>query len=308
MTDKYKLITRSDFDGVTCAVLLSELGVIDEIEFVHPKEMQAGNVDVTARNITANLPYVPRVHLAFDHHSSEVTRVGYPDNCIIDPDAPSTARVVYAHYGGAERFPTGSEALMTAVDKFGSAQFTQDDVLRPEGWVLLSFLMDARSGLGRFHEFRISNKTLMRDLIDLIRTKPIEEVLAHPDVAERVDLYKQHEAPHADQIRRCARVHANLVVVDLRDEETIYAGNRFVVYGLFPEQNISLHTMWGKKRQNIVFACGKSIHKRDSKTNVGELMLGYGGGGHQAAGSCQVLAESAKRVLAELIERITASG
>lgn len=308
MADKYKLITRSDFDGLMCAVLLRELDMIEGLEFVHPKDMQDGKVTVTSGDITANLPYVRGVYLAFDHHASEVTRVGRPDNYIIDPNAPSAARVLYKHYGGAKKFPKISEQLMAAVDKSDSAQFTKEEILDPQGWVLLSFIMDARTGLGRFHDFRISNKELMRDLIDLIRTMPLEDILAHPDVAERVEMYKRHQVINAEQIEKCSRVYKNLVVLDLRKEDTIYAGNRFVVYALHPEQNISLHLVWGKDRQNVAIACGKSILKRDSKTNVGDLMLKYGGGGHKAAGTCQPSAESADKVLKEIIEQINADG
>jgi nanoRNase/pAp phosphatase (c-di-AMP/oligoRNAs hydrolase) len=216
MPDRYRLITRSDFDGLMSAALLKELDMIDDIEFVHPKDMQDGKVPVSKRDITANLPYVEGVHLAFDHHASEVTRVGEHKNFITVPDSPSAARVVWKHYGGAKKFPRITERLMTAVDKSDSAQFTRDEILNPEGWVLLSFIMDARTGLGRFHDFQISNKELMFKLIDLIRTKAIDEILNDEDVAERVELYRRHAAINAEQIERCGRMHKNLLVLDYR--------------------------------------------------------------------------------------------
>lgn len=308
MAEKYRLITRSDFDGLVCAVILKELDLISDIEFVHPKDMQDGKVPVSNKDITANLPYARGVYLAFDHHASEVSRVGRPDNYIIDPNAPSAARVVYGYYGGAKKLPRITEELMLAVDKSDSARFTREEILDPQGWDLLSFLMDARTGLGRFHEFKISNKDLMKKLIELIRTRPLKDILADPDVKERVDLYHQHAALSAEQIERCAKLHGNLIVLDLRHEETIYAGNRFMVYALSPNSNISLHVMWGKGQQNVAIACGKSILKRDSRTDVGELMLKYGGGGHKAAGTCQVPADKADKVLRELIEKITQDG
>ncbi len=308
MADKYRLITRSDFDGLVCAVLLRELDMIDEIEFVHPKDMQDGKVQVTARDITANLPYAKGVYLAFDHHASEISRVGRPDNYIIDANAPSAARVVYKHYGAEKKFPRISADLMAAVDKSDSAQFSRDDILNPTGWTLLSFIMDARTGLGRFHDFNISNKELMHQLIELIRTQPLEKIMQHEDVRQRLDLYREHAPKAAEQIKKLAAVHKNLVVLDTRDETTIYAGNRFLVYALFPETNISIHVLWGKQNQNVSFACGKSILKRDSKTDVGELMLKYGGGGHKAAGTCQVEVAKADKVLGELIAAITRDG
>jgi nanoRNase/pAp phosphatase (c-di-AMP/oligoRNAs hydrolase) len=308
MANKYRLVTRSDFDGLVCAVLLKKIDLIDEIKFVHPKDMQDGKVPISDRDITTNLPYVEGAHLAFDHHSSETLRVGKRDNHIIDPHAASAARVVYRHYGGKERFPDVSEEMMEAVDKADSAQFSMQEILDPTGWVFLNYLMDARTGLGRFREFRISNYDLMMKLIDACIALPVADILRLPDVAERVELYDAHEENFKEQIQRCSTVHGNLVVLDLRGEETIYAGNRFVIYALFPQCNISIHAMWGLKKQNTVFATGKSIIDRSSKTNIGELMLRYGGGGHEAAGTCQVENDRADAVLGELIRQINADG
>ena len=307
--EKYRLVTRSDFDGLVCAVLLNELEMIDDIKFVHPKDMQDGKVEISARDITTNLPYVAQAHLVFDHHLSETLRnTGERPNHIIEADQPSAARVVYRYFGGAERFPDSFNAMMEAVDKGDAAQFSRDEILDPQGWVLLNFLMDARTGLGRFREFRISNYQLMMDLIKYCRHHGIDEILALPDVRERVDLYFDHAERAKEQIQRCATRHGNLVVLDLRNEETIWATNRFTIYALFPECNISIHVMWGVQKQNTVFATGKSILDRSSRTNVGELMLAYGGGGHGAAGTCQVSNEEAEAKLAELITRITQDG
>jgi nanoRNase/pAp phosphatase (c-di-AMP/oligoRNAs hydrolase) len=306
---KYRLVTRSDFDGLVCAVLLNELDLIDEIKFVHPKDMQDGKVEISGRDITTNLPYVPGVHLAFDHHLSETFRnPGERPEHIIYPDAPSAARVVFEHYGGKNRFPASFAEMMAAVDKGDAAQFTREEILHPQGWVLLNYLMDARTGLGRFREFRISNYALMMDLIKYCRDHGIDEILSLPDVKERVDLYFEHADKAKAQILRCATVHHNLVVLDLRNEETIWPTNRFMIYALFPATNISIHVMWGVQKQNTVFATGKSILDRSSKTSIGELMLQYGGGGHENAGTCQVANDQAERVLQKLIARINADG
>ncbi len=309
IAERFRLVTRSDFDGLVCAALLKQLDMLDDIKFVHPKDMQDGKVEIGPRDITTNLPYVPGAYLAFDHHASEATRVGSPhDNHVIDPSAMSAARVVYDHFGGRDRFPGISDEMMEAVDKADAAQFSESEILEPTGWIFLSFLMDPRTGLGRFREFRISNYDLMMQLIDDCTRLSIEEILETPDVKERVDLYRAHAGQAADQIRRCATVHGNLVVLDLRDEEVIHPTNRFTLYALFPEQNISIHVLWGLKQQNTVFATGKSIIDRSSRTHVGELMLEYGGGGHQAAGTCQVDNDQAERVLGELVARINADG
>jgi len=307
---KYRLITRSDMDGLVCAVLLKYLNIIDDIKFAHPKDMQDGTIDVTGRDIITNLPYVEGVHLAFDHHASETKRVSAEiENHIIDADAPSAARVVYDYYGGDEKFPENFGPMMSEVDKADAAQFNREEILHADGWDLLSFLMDARTGLGRFHEFQISNYELMMQLIDHCMTcRNIDNILALPDVKERVDLYREHEEKFKEQLLRCSTVSGNLVVLDLRDEETIYCGNRFMIYALFPDTNISMHVIWGKDKQNTVFAVGKSILDRTSNTNIGELMLEYGGGGHHAAGTCQIDNEKASEAQGQLIERITAEG
>ncbi|OMH26586.1 exopolyphosphatase [Motiliproteus sp. MSK22-1] len=307
-SEKYRLVTRSDFDGLVCAVLLKHLDLIDDIKFVHPKDMQDRKVDISDRDITTNLPYVPGVYLSFDHHLSETIRNEKADNHVIDPDAPSAARVVWQHYGGHKAFPAAWDEMMEAVDKGDSAQFSQEEVLNAENWVLLNFLMDARTGLGRFREFRISNYALMMDLIEYCKDHTIEQILALPDVKERVELYFEQESKFKEQIQRCSTVHGNLVVLDLRNEETIWAGNRFMIYALYPECNISIHVLWGLKQQNTVFATGKSIFDRSSKTNIGELMLKHGGGGHHAAGTCQVANDQAEAVLKELITQINADG
>jgi len=311
VTSKHRLITRSDFDGLVCAVLLKELDLIDpsEILFVHPKDMQDGKIAVTSRDISTNLPYVEGIGLCFDHHASEVERVGGKrDNHVIDESAMSAARVVYDHYGGKAKFPRVSDEMMAAVDKCDAARLSREEILEPTGWILLNYLMDARTGLGRFREFRISNYDLMMQLIDHCRDHSVEEILALPDVKERVDLYREHATKQRDQLLSCSTVHGNLVVLDLRREETIWAGNRFMIYALFPDTNISLHVMWGRQNQNTVFAIGKSILDRSSKTHVGKLCLEYGGGGHEAAGTCQVDNDRAEAVRAELIARITADG
>ncbi|MFT3800067.1 MAG: exopolyphosphatase [Burkholderiaceae bacterium] len=304
---KFRLVTRSDFDGLVCAVLLRELGMVDDILFVHPKDMQDGKIEITSRDITTNLPYVAGAHLVFDHHLSETVRnTSQLGNHVIDAGAPSAARVVYEHFGGRATFPTISDEMMAAVDQADSAQYGIDDILDPQGWTLLNFLMDARTGLGRFRSFGISNYQLMMRLIDDCRRLSIDEILELPDVVERSTLFFEHQSRAAEQIRRCATVAGNVAILDLRAEETIYAANRFLIYALFPRCNVSIHVMWGLKQQNTVFAIGKSILDRSSRTNVGELCLRYGGGGHRAAGTCQVPNARADKLLLEVVRAIHA--
>ena len=308
MSEKYRLVTRSDMDGLVCGTLLKYLGIIDEITFVHPKDMQDGKIEITSSDITTNLPYVDGVYLAFDHHFSETLRNEKKDNHIIDASAPSAAEVVYQYYGAEEKFPSTFKDMMFAANKADSAQFNMDDILDPQGWELLSFLMDSRTGLGRFREFTVSNYQLMMDLIDYCKDHTIEEILDLPDVRERVDLYFRYEQEFKAQLERCTTIHDNLAIIDYREEEIIYPGNRFLVYAMYPDTNISIHAVWGRDKQNVVYSTGKSIINKSSKTNVGELMLKYGGGGHMAAGGCQPSHEEAPVVLEELIAQINADG
>jgi len=300
---KYRLVTRSDFDGLVCAALLKEIDMIDRIKFVHPKDMQDGKIQITGEDITTNLPYVPTAHLAFDHHASEVARVGEGDrkNYIIDPKAPSAARVVYDYFGANDRFPRISDEMMVAVDKADSGMFTEKDVMDPDGWELLNFIMDPRTGLGRFREFRISNYQLMMDLIDHCRTKSIEEIMQLPDVKERAELYRDQQDKFKEQLMRCSKVEDSAVVIDYRNEDPIYAGNRFYVYGAFPTCDVSVHIMWGLGKENTVIAIGRSILNRTSGVDIGELCLKYGGGGHEAAGTCQVANDQAESTLEEIL-------
>jgi len=303
-----RLLTRSDFDGLACAALLKELGVIDCWKFVHPKDMQDGIEEVTDEDVLANVPYVKGCKMWFDHHSSESERLG--QDIVFEGESrleDSAARVIYEYYGGKERLPH-FETMVIAVDKVDAAKLTKDEILNPEGWVLLGFIMDPRTGLGRFRDFRISNYTLMENLIDACATQNIDEILSNPDVAERVKLYFEQDALFREMLKAHTRTDGNAIITDLRGVETIYTGNRFLIYSLFPDQNISIWAVDGRGKQNCPIAVGHSVLNRTSKTNVGALMLKYGGGGHFQVGTCQVPYEEADRVIGEMVAKMNSDG
>ncbi|MEQ9409459.1 MAG: exopolyphosphatase [Fuerstiella sp.] len=306
---RYRLITRSDFDGLVCAALLRELQMLEDILFVHPKDMQDGLIEVTNQDIITNLPYNANCHLCFDHHSSEAERNGRRSktNHILDPDADSAARVVYNYFGGADRFPNISTEIIEAVDKADSARFTREEILAPKDWSLLNFIMDPRTGLGRFREFRISNYQLMMALVDFCRTHTIKEILALPDVRERVDLYNSQREDFLEQTARCSGVCGNVVVLDYRREDVIYSGNRFLVYALFPECNVSVHLLRSRLPATTVLAMGKSILNRTNPVDIGGLCLQHGGGGHTAAGTCQIPAKEADDLLPKIVDALDKS-
>ncbi|MFN8708840.1 MAG: exopolyphosphatase [Planctomyces sp.] len=303
---RYRLVTRSDFDGLVSAALLRDMGMLDEVLFVHPKDVQDGLVEISSRDIITNLPYQAGCHLCFDHHGSEAIRNGtlVRPNYVLDPNADSAARVVYNYFGGAAKFPSISADMMTAVDRCDAARFTREEILRPSGWTMLNFIMDPRTGLGRFRDFRISNYQLMMALIDYCRKHTIAEILALPDVRERIDLYNSQRQDFCEQIARCSGVYGKVAVIDLRDEEVIYCGNRFLGYALFPDCNISIHLLKSRQPQMTVVAVGKSILNRTNPVNVGALMLKHGGGGHAAAGTCQIPAADADRLVPEIVSAL----
>lgn len=304
-----RLVTRSDFDGLVCAVLLKEIGLIDDYLFAHPKDLQDGLITINENDVLANVPYVPGCGLWFDHHTSEHHRLNGTEK-FKGASRPlrSCARVIWEYYEGEKKFSKSLLPMLDAVDRVDSANLTAQEIADPKGWILLGFIMDPRTGLGRFKDFRISNYQLMLDMIEYCRTKKAEEILKIPDVSERVDVYKEQSRIFVDMLRRNSVKHENLVVTDLRGEEMIYAGNRFLIYTLYLRCNISLLIMWGVRKQNVVFTLGHSIITRNCKTNVGKLMLEFGGGGHDNVGTCQVPVEKADEVREELMKRIIAAG
>ena len=302
---KYRLVTRADFDGIVCGALLQELDMIDDVAFAEPGDMQAGRVSVSGRDITTNLPFVEGVHLCFDHHASEVKRVADRPNRIIDPAAPSAARVVYNHFGGAKGFPAISEDLMKAVDQADSAAYTEEDILAPDKWAMLNFIVDPRTGLGRFKDFSSTNEQFMLALMTYCRHSPIDELMRLPEVEERVHRYLEHEERAEHQIVRCATVRGGLVALDMRRETMIYATNRFVIYGLYPQCSLSLHVLKDESPGRVRFALGHSILNRTSKVDAGALMLEFGGGGHKAAAGCLVPEAEADALFDRIVARVS---
>lgn len=305
--NKYKLLTRADLDGIMSATLLKKFGLIDEIEFHHPKDIQDGKVKVTDNDIITNLPYHENAHFVFDHHFSEDVRAyNRRSNHIINPVAKSATRVIYEYFGGADKFPKEWGEMLDCVDRADSGNVTTEEIKNPKGWLMLNYLLDPRTGLGRYDgKFRLNNFEFMKYVIDIIQsTSDIEEILDAPDIKARVDFYKVEQEQFIEQLKKCSNVHGDVVLVNYKDEESIHVGNRFMIYALYPECNLSIHKIMGKDGKNTVFAVGKSVINRTSQLNIAELMAEYGGGGHRNAGTCQVSHKDADRVLKEIIEKV----
>ena len=301
-----RLVTRSDFDGLACGVLLKEAGIIDHWKFAHPKDLQDGLVEITEDDCLANVPYVEGCGLWFDHHSSEHERLQlegkYKGESRI---TPSCARIIYEYYGGRERFPQFDE-MMEAVDKVDSGNLTVDEVQYPTGWILIGFLMDPRTGLGRWRQFTISNYQLMEKLIDACRTMTAEEILAMPDVKERVEIYFEQTTKFMKMVKDHTITDGNLIISDLRGVDPIYSGNRFLIYSMFPKQNISAWIVSGRGGLGCSAAVGYSILNRSATLDVGSLMLKYNGGGHKKVGTCQFTDENMETELPKMLEELSA--
>ena len=295
-----RLITRSDFDGLVCAVLLKQVEEIDEIVFAHPKDVQDGKITVTSNDIITNLPYVDGVGKWFDHHHSENSRIENKNFEGRLDMKPSSARVV-AEYYGSDKF-TQYEGMLEAVDRVDSANLTFDEIVNPQDWIILAYIMDSRTGMGYHKEYRISNYEMMMQLVDMMTDQSIGEIMKNQDVEERIQKYKDDQLKFHILMRDNSKMHGSCVVTDLRDVDEYPTGNRFLIYSIFPESNISIRVFNGRNKENVVFALGYSILNKSSKVDIGNLMLRYGGGGHVAAGTCQVEPGKADKVLSELIE------
>ena len=299
-----RLVTRSDFDGLVCGALLLEAGIIDSWKFAHPKDLQDGLVEVTENDVLANVPYVEGCGLWFDHHSSEHERLElqgkYKGESRI---TPSCARIIYEYYGGKERFPQFGE-MMEAVDKVDSGNLTIDEIMNPTDWILVGFLMDPRTGLGRWRQFTISNYQLMEKLMNACRTHTTAEILAMPDVVERIEVYQEQTEKFKEMVNKHTRVDGNLIITDLRGVDPIYTGNRFLIYSMYPEQNISAWIVSGRGGQGCSAAVGYSIINKTASLDVGSLMLKYNGGGHRKVGTCQFSPDNMEAELPKLLAEL----
>lgn len=300
-----RLVTRSDFDGLVCGALLKEAGVIDHWKFAHPKDLQDGLVEINSEDCLANVPYVEGCGLWFDHHSSEWERISLQGKYQGESrSAPSCARIIYDYYGGNERFSHFNE-MMEAVDKVDSGHLTIEEIQHPTDWILIGFIMDPRTGLGRWRKFTISNYQLMEELIDCCRTMDTEQIIALPDVQERIEVYFDQVDKFKEMVAAHTKVQGDVIITDLRGVDPIYTGNRFLIYSMYPEQNISAWIVTGKGGVGCSVAVGYSVLNRTSHIDVGSLMLQYGGGGHKAVGTCQFNDETMDEMLPKLLQDLT---
>ena len=314
-----RLVTRADFDGLVCGALVTKFEVIDDYLFVEPKFMQDGQVDIRLGDIITNLPYNPNCTLWFDHH---ITNTMPEFTTRIVPGkggfwlAPSAARVVYEYYtqlangnapsGGHNIDPNAalnfllSERmvyLLEQTDKVDAGQLTREDVLNPQGYVLLSMTTD-----GRYAE----DEPYWRKIIDIVRDRSLAEIMQDPEVAQRCQRVLDFQEKLRKILLERTTLKGNVIYVDLRGVKDIPDGNRFLLFTLFPQGNISVRVSHDTQRENTTaISVGYNIFNKTSTVNVGELLQGYGGGGHRVVGSCRVPNDKAEQAIREIVAAVT---
>src|SRR5437867_1348493 len=304
-TKAMRLVTRGDLDGLTSAVIITIKEPIDEILLIHPQDITDRRVEIRGDDILANVPYDPRCGKWFDHHLLTASNQSPPKHFDGKHGLTlSAARLVYEYY--TERYPNDADLLRLAklvdeTDRLDGARLTPDDVEKPRDYILLGYTIDSRTGLGSFDDY-------FKKLVDWIKTMPIEEVLRQPEVRERVERIFSEQEQFRRLLQRNSFRLNNVVVTDLREIEHLPAGNRFLVYSLFPDANVSLRVHWGPSHESVVAAVGHSIFNRTCNTSVGDLMSKYGGGGHRGAGTCILPLDKAAEVIEEILFELQANG
>ena len=294
-----RLITRADLDGLTCAILLQEVESIDAIDFAHPKDVQDGRIAIDGNDILANLPYDARAGMWFDHHlSQEEQAFGSTVKGAYDI-APSAARVI-ANYYKSPKFERFTE-LLEATDRLDAAKLTREDIVNPQGWILVGYTLDPRTGLGAF-------KSYFKHLMELAKSMPVEQVLADPEVSVHVERLRAEESAFTALLETKSRLDGNVVITDMRGEKHPPSGNRFLVYTLFPSANVSVRIADGHDGSYASIQVGHSILNRTCKTSIGDLLSEYGGGGHEGAGTAQPPTPEVERVLAEIVTMLKRNG
>jgi nanoRNase/pAp phosphatase (c-di-AMP/oligoRNAs hydrolase) len=186
-------------------------------------------------------------------------------------------------------------------DRFDSARLAMQDVTDPEGVILLGFTIDSRSGIGRFKEYFVK-------LVEWLKTMPLEEVLSQPEVTERVDLLKKNNAAFLDILKENSKQDGNVTITDFRSLEKIPIGNRFLIYTIFPDSNVSVRIQWGPDKKFVSVTLGHNIFNRMSRSNCGKICSDYGGGGHKGAAACPLDSEKAEHQIAEIVQRLKKGG
>jgi hypothetical protein len=297
-----RLVTRGDLDGLTCAAIITSSEEIDEILLVHPQDVTDKRLAITQDDILANLPYQSGCGKWFDHHLLTESNERPPEKFEGRYGlSPSAARVVYEYYVARNPRIQNYDRLLAETDRLDSAQLNIDDVLDPKDYILLGYTLDPRTGLGTYQDYFLR-------LVNWVKTRPIEEILALPEVQRRVARIKEQDADFRQATVANSRLEGNVVFTDFREVRPIPVGNRFIVYTLFPRANISLRVHWGPSREHVAAAVGHSIFNRTSRTNVGMLMSTYGGGGHKGAGTCLLPAATAEARIAEMVATMRKDG
>jgi len=283
-------------DGLVSAVLITSMEDVNSLALIHPQDITDNKFEVREGDILVNLPYHPNCAMWFDHHeltdnNRKPPKVFKGRHAIL----PSVARVVYEYYQ-AEKLKH-FEPLIAETDRFDSAQLTSEDISDPRGAILLGFTIDPRTGFG-------IDKDFFMTLVELLKTSALDVVLRSPEVARRVNIYLENDFKFLQVLNDHTRIDKNVIITDFRKISSIPVGNRFLIYTLYPECNVSVRIQWGPRQEFVATTIGYSILNRTCKTDIGRLCSEYGGGGHKGAGACTLDPVSADSKLDEIIKKL----
>jgi len=287
-----RIVTRPDFDGVICAVLLYEAeDIVEPVQWVEPSDMQKGLVDVHPGDIIANLPYNEKCTLWFDHHYTN--KIDSPFKGAFK-DTPSAARIIYEYFDG--KWSRNYSSLVDAADKIDAADLSLDEVLHPEKYeyVLLALTVSNQDD---------PDEAYWNRLVALLRQNDIQAVVNDPVVKERCRASVEENRKYETFLKGYTRMKGPVAVTDFRSFEKAPSGNRFLVYSLFPEAVVHARIRFdAKDNQRVVVNVGHSIFNRRCNVNVGLLLSQFEGGGHPGAGSCRFHVSKTDEYLPRIID------
>jgi oligoribonuclease NrnB/cAMP/cGMP phosphodiesterase (DHH superfamily) len=304
-----RIVTRPDFDGVVCAVLLYESLDIDKpVKWVEPNAMQNRQVEILKGDIIANLAYHENCLLWFDHHESNRIDVEFEGSHKI---APSAAGVVFDYFTKVKYdkqpqsiatlikgFKQDFIPLINAVDKIDSAQLSLDEVLHPEKCPYFLISMTISSG-------RWEDESYWNHLVNLLRVDDIEQVMKDPEVKQRCDVTLRENREYKSLLRDHTIVKKHVSITDFRSLSKIPSGNRFLVFSLYPESAVNVKIRYhNKDKEKIIVSVGHSIFNNRCNVNSGSLCSQFGGGGHHGAGSCSFHHDKAEQNIAAILETL----
>lgn len=289
-----RIVTRPDFDGIVCAVLLSDIvGATTPIKWAEPNAVQNRQVEIKKGDIIANLAYHENCSLWFDHHLSNQIPGSFNGAFRI---APSAARVVFNYYKG--KFKRDYGELVNETDKIDSANLSLDEVFHPENYSYISLDMTINCQ-------NPADEPYWNRIVELLGNYDINRVLDESEVKNRIKKAVQKNKEYVRCLKAYSTREENVIITDFRPLKKAPSGNRFLVFCLFPEANVNVKIRYhDHDRDKVIVSVGHSIINRSCKVNCGILCSRFSGGGHKGAGSCSFPAGQAQKNLAAILDTL----